>query len=188
MADGSILARVAAGDKGAVAECLDRYGALVWSLVRARIRNAADAEDAAQEIFIDLWKSAARYDSSVASEAVFIATIARRRVLDRLRALTRRPVTEEIDDQLPVAGALEQSDLFAAASDVRLAARALAELEAGQREVIMLSVVQGMSHAEVAAATGKPLGTVKTQLRRGLGKVRELIKRRGLTAVAGGNE
>lgn len=106
LTDESILARVAAGDKGVVAECLDRYGALVWSLVRARIRNAADAEDAAQEIFVDLWKSAARYDSRVASEAVFIATIARRRVLDRLRAVRRRPLTEQIDEQLPLASAV----------------------------------------------------------------------------------
>jgi RNA polymerase sigma-70 factor (ECF subfamily) len=173
-ADESILERVAAGDPAAVGDCIDRYGGLVWSLVRSRIRNAADAEDASQEIFIELWKSAARFDPAVASEAVFIAMIARRRLIDRLRARGRQPVTEEFDEALARTDPLGTH--AADASDVETAARALATLENGQREVVVLSIVQGMSHSEIATATGRPLGTVKTLLRRGLAKVRALLE------------
>jgi RNA polymerase sigma-70 factor (ECF subfamily) len=173
-ADESVLKRIAAGDPAAVVDCMNRYGGLVWSLVRSRIRNAADAEDATQEIFIELWKSAARFDSAVASEAVFIAMIARRRLIDRLRARGREPMTEEFDETLARTDPLGTQP--ADAADVETAARALATLEAGQREVILLSIVQGMSHSEIATATGKPLGTVKTALRRGLAKVRALLE------------
>ena len=171
-----ILARIAAGDSGAVGEFMDRYGALVWSLVRSRIRNAADAEDATQEIFIELWKHAGRYDASVASEAVFVAMIARRRIVDRLRASGRRPPLEPIDEeQLPLLAPLEEQDRHANAFEVALASKAVGELDEAQREVVLLGVVQGMSHAEIAHATGRPLGTVKTQLRRGLNRVREML-------------
>jgi RNA polymerase sigma-70 factor (ECF subfamily) len=173
-ADETILKRIAAGDPAAVVDCMNRYGGLVWSLVRARIRNAADAEDATQEIFIELWKSAPRFDPAVASEAVFIAMIARRRLIDRLRARSRQPVTEEFDEELARTDPLGTQ--AADASDVDTAARAVATLEAGQREVVLLSIVQGMSHSEIATATGKPLGTVKTSLRRGLAKVRALLE------------
>ena len=172
----SIFARIAAGEAGAVRECMDRYGALVWSLVRSRIRNAADAEDATQEIFVELWKSAARYDPNAGSELVFVSTIARRRLIDRLRAQGRQPPTEEFDEtalQPPEDGGLEAD--VKSAVEVGNAARALAALDPGQREILLMGVVQGMTHSEIALATGKPLGTVKTQLRRGLMKVRELI-------------
>ena len=159
---------------------MERYGALVWSLVRSRLRNAADAEDTTQEIFVELWKHAARFDPRIASETVFVAMIARRRLVDRLRALGREPVTEPIDPELPLFGPLEPSDQYAAVADVALAARAVAELDAGQREIVLLGVIKGLSHAEIAAASGKPLGTVKTQLRRGLLKVRDLIARGGV--------
>ena len=85
----SLLARVGAGDAGAVREVLSRYGGLVWSI--AKRFEPSEAEDAVQEIFLDLWKSAGRYDAALGSEATFIATIARRRLIDRRRTRRRRP-------------------------------------------------------------------------------------------------
>ncbi len=185
-ANESILARIAAGDAGAVGEFMDRYGGLVWSLVRSRIRNVADAEDATQEIFIEIWKHAGRYDANVASEAVFVAMIARRRVVDRLRALGRQPPSQTIDeDQLPLLAPLEQEDRHAHAVDVAIAKRAVGQLDEAQREVILMGIVQGLSHAEIAQATGRPLGTVKTQIRRGLNRVREML---GTSGAGGGEE
>ena len=83
--DPPILTRVARGDSAAVRECIDRYGGLVWSLARRFFANTADAEDATQDVFIHLWKSAGAYDPAIASEAVFVTTIARRRLIDGLR-------------------------------------------------------------------------------------------------------
>ena len=81
----TVLQRMASGDPAAVRECMDRYGSLVWSLARRLSRTASDAEDAAQEIFLDIWRSAARYDAARGSDQVFVATIARRRLIDRMR-------------------------------------------------------------------------------------------------------
>jgi RNA polymerase sigma-70 factor (ECF subfamily) len=180
--DPSILQRIAAGDASAVAECMDRYGGLVWSLVRSRLRNAADAEDATQEIFIDIWSSAARFDPAIASEAVFIGMIARRRLIDRLRAKGRQPATEELDETLLVEHAEPARGQHVA--DAQIAARAVATLGDSQREILLMGVVQGLTHSEIATATGLPLGTVKTHMRRGLAKVRALLDAGGAATPA----
>jgi RNA polymerase sigma factor (sigma-70 family) len=169
----SLLERIAAGEAAAVKECMDAYGNLVWALARRMSASAADAEDATQEIFLEIWKSAARYDAGVASEAVFITTIARRRLIDRLRARKRRPVTEEFDEERSHPG--DSGDRGALAAEASIASRALAQLGDAQREILLLGIVEGLTHSEIATATGKPLGTVKTQMRRGLIKIRELL-------------
>src|SRR5678816_3425476 len=96
-APASLLGRVAAGVPGAVDECIARYGGLVWTLARRFSSNSADAEDATQEIFLDLWRSAARFDPIAASETTFVALIARRRLIDRRRRRQRRGDTEPLD-------------------------------------------------------------------------------------------
>lgn len=172
----SILKRIASGDQRAVADCLDEYGGLVWSIARNWSDNAADAEDATQEIFVELWRSAFRYDPAAGSEAVFISTIARRRMIDRLRAKDRRPPMQPLDDLHGAYEADTAADSGSLAVDAELASRAVAQLDPGQQQVLLMGVVQGMTHAEIAEATGKPLGTVKTQIRRGLLRVRELLE------------
>ena len=138
--------------------------------------NAADAEDGTQEIFLEIWKSASRYDPSAGSEAVFIATIARRRMIDRLRAKERRPKTEMLDEAVTLNVADPAPDEGMLAAEAAIASRAVAQLDEGHQQILLMGVVQGMTHSEISAATGKPLGTVKTQLRRGLIRVRELIE------------
>jgi RNA polymerase sigma factor (sigma-70 family) len=171
----SLLERIAAGDQAAVKECMDAYGSLVWALARRMSSSASDAEDATQEIFLEIWKSAARYDSALGSEAVFVTTIARRRLIDRLRSRKRRPQTEEFNEEINVEQALEAPDSGALAVESARAARALAQLGEGERQILLMGVVDGMTHSEIATATGKPIGTVKTQMRRGLIKIRELL-------------
>jgi RNA polymerase sigma-70 factor (ECF subfamily) len=175
--DKSILERIAAGDESAVRECMDQFGALVWTVARRFSDSAADAEDASQEIFLEVWKSAARYDRERGSEALFITTIARRRVIDRLRARNRRPPTEELDEErfdTDAALAANVDPVFFS-SELEAARAALAALGAGEREVLLLGIVEGLTHSEIATRTGRPLGTVKTQLRRGLLKVRQRL-------------
>jgi len=171
----TLLERIAAGDPSAVKECMDVFGGLVWSLARRMSSSAADAEDATQEIFLEIWKSAGRYDPALGSEAVFVTTIARRRLIDRMRARKRRPRTEEFDETAPMESGAEVVDSGALAVEAALAARALEQLGDAERQVLLLGIVDGLTHSEIATATGKPLGTVKTHMRRGLKKVRELL-------------
>lgn len=171
-----LLLRVARGDPEAVGACLERYGALVWSIARGLSNDVSQVEDAVQEIFIELWRSADRFDPSRASEATFIATIARRRIIDRRRRIARRPESEILEGHdPPVADAgLAQVDI---SDEADRASRALATLRPEQRRVIEMSVVEGLTHREIAAATGMPLGTVKSHIRRGLDRVATLVQR-----------
>jgi len=115
----SILERVAQGDPSAPAECIDRFSGLVWSLARRLCASASDAEDAVQEIFIDVWKSAGRFDPSIASETTFVAMIARRRLIDRGRRRMRRPevpqIAETLADAAPQRNPSETSEEFGVA-------------------------------------------------------------------------
>ena len=170
----TILQRIAAGDKTAVQECLSTYGGLVWSIARKLLRNSDDAEDAVQEIFVDVWKNAGRFDETQASETTFIAMIARRRVIDRIRHSTRRISADSLDDVLlePFTRSDQTMQMSVEANE---AAKAMRTLRPEQQQVLRLSIVQGMSHQEISDATGMPLGTVKTHARRGLVQVRETL-------------
>lgn len=170
----SLLQRVAAGDRAAVRECIDRFGGLVWSLARRGGFSEAESEDAVQEIFVELWRHAGRYDPGVASEAAFVAMVARRRLIDRRRRLSRRP------DQHPMPespeGTVEAGYAGAQTSEeAGRAARAMEQLAPDQQRVLRLSIVHGLSHEKIATALGMPLGTVKTHARRGLTRVREML-------------
>ena len=165
----TLLARVAAGDPAAIREVLATYGGLVWSI--ARRFEPSETEDAVQEIFLDLWKSAARFDPAIASEAAFIAMIARRRLIDRRRTHRRRPATEDLGN-VAIADDATGPDVCAEANQ---AARALGQLRPEQRQVLVLSTCHGLSHGEIAAQTGMPLGTVKAHARRGLLSIRAAL-------------
>lgn len=171
----TLLERIGAGDKAAVPLLLDKYGPLVWSIAR-RQAGADAAEDLVQEIFIQVWSHAERYDPERASEATYITTIARRRVIDHSRKVGRRPSQEELVDELPTeVSAFEAVDL---ADEARVAAEALAELKPEQQEVLRLAIVEGLTHNEIAEITNLPLGTVKSHSRRGLERVRAILKER----------
>ena len=170
----SVLIRIARGESAAVNECIDGFGALVWSLARRLSPNRDDAEDAVQEIFMDVWKSAARFDPTQGSEKVFIATIARRRLIDRLRRHATRPQFAG-EEELDALGFAEPGTRGEISSEAERAAEAVAQLGEDQQRVIELAVLHGLTHSEIASRTGMPLGTVKTQMRRGLIKARELL-------------
>lgn len=136
--------------------------------------RAEDAEDAVQEIFIEIWKNAERFDETQSSETTFIAMIARRRLIDRLRYAKRRLAPESLEDSLtePLNRFDEQMQ---ASVEAKEAARAMRSLRPEQQQVLQLSIIQGLSHQEISDATGMPLGTVKTHARRGLIQVREFL-------------
>ena len=170
-----LLVRIAAGDASAVSACLDRFGPIVWSVVSKAWNDFSTIEDLVQEIFIEVWKKADRFDPERASEATFIATIARRRVIDRRRRLGRAPEQEGIEH-----AEVEHEDADLARVDLgdeaQLAREALADLKPDQRRVILMSVVDGLTHSEIATKTGIPLGTVKSHIRRGLDQAAQKLR------------
>jgi RNA polymerase sigma-70 factor (ECF subfamily) len=168
-----LLQRVAHGDQAAVRECIHRFGPLVWSIARRLSTSPAEAEDAVQEVFVDLWRSAARYDATVASEVAFVAMIARRRIIDRRRRHERRVPTDFIEDAPTVFQGAD--DALESCGEALLARRVLEQLKPDQRQVLIMAACHGMSHQEIAALTGMPLGTVKAHARRGLMRVREML-------------
>ena len=170
----AILQQVANGDRNAVEDCLAKYGGLVWSIARKLLRNSDDVEDAVQEIFLDVWKNAGRFDETKSSETTFIAMIARRRLIDRIRFSTRRISADSLDDVLLEPFTRADKDMQISL-EAQQAAEAMRNLRPEQQQVLRLSIVQGMSHQEIADATGMPIGTVKTHARRGLMQVREFM-------------
>ena len=173
-ASDDVLPRVSAGDPGAIEECLDRYGGLVWSLARRHTRMRGEAEDAVQEIFLALWKNAERFDANKASEAAFVTMIARRRLIDLHRRSTRRPEATTITSE-PETMADTRLGQIEHRAEAQLAARAIERLKPKEREAVLLSVYHGMSHGEISNHMALPLGTVKTYVRRGLMRVREML-------------
>lgn len=169
----TLLERVGSGDKSAVPLLLDKYGPLVWSIARRQV-GAEAAEDVVQEVFIQIWKHADRYDPERASEATYITTIARRRLIDQRRKIGRQPSIEELQEDTGSADdSLERVDL---GDDARIAALAMAQLKPEQQKVLKLSIVDGLSHTQIAELTHLPLGTVKSHARRGIERVRALLQ------------
>lgn len=185
---GSVLHRVARGDAEAVNECIDRFGGLVWSLARKLCPDRGEAEDIVQEIFISVWKSADRYDASMGSEATFIATIARRRLIDRARKKQRTLGAGTLDESFAVADPASRpaSNPGARPDEASAAERALRELSEDQQRVLRMSIMHGLSHEQIAKAIDMPLGTVKTHIRRGLIRVRKVLEEQGVRGSGGG--
>jgi len=170
----TILKRIADGEQNAVQDCLDQYGGLVWSLARRMLPGGNDAEDAVQEIFVEIWKNADRFDESKSSETTFIAMIARRRLIDRIRKHTRQPYSDSIDEMVIEPTGADGREIYASIEAER-AAKAMRQLKPEQQSVLRLSIVEGYSHKEISEAMKIPLGTVKTHARRGLMEVRNTL-------------
>ena len=175
--DDRILMDVAAGKPEGVEECLNRFSSPVWSLARRYSPNDQDAEDAVQDIFLDLWRSAPRFDPEAGSAMTFVMTLARRRLIDRTRKRGRRPdvhshpepeaiVDQDTQDHVEVAEVAEEA---------RKVTDAMQKLRPEQQRVLELSLVHGRSHQQIAETTGLALGTVKSHARRGLMRVRKML-------------
>lgn len=167
----TLLERIARGDAAAVPLFVERYTPLVWNLARRQLGSHV-AEDLVQEVFLALWQGAERFDANLSSEANFVLTVARRRIIDLRRRAGRAPRTEEIEEATDPSDALAPVDL---SDEARRAEAALDELAPAQREVLRLALVEGLTHSEVAERLALPLGTVKSHVRRGLERVRARV-------------
>jgi RNA polymerase sigma-70 factor (ECF subfamily) len=168
------MRRVALGEEAAVEELYDRYCALVFKLSIQFLSNNAEAEDAVQEIFVRLWKTADRFDSRKAKLVTWVMLITRRHLIDRIRKKTVRPKEQEFTEQHEVS-ATESPIPSNISIDERNAHlwEALQALSEMQRTVIERSYFQGFTLREVSRQLDAPLGTVKSALSRGLLRLRE---------------
>jgi RNA polymerase sigma-70 factor (ECF subfamily) len=177
----SLIARMAAGDDRALAALYDRCGTLVYSLAFSILGDAADAEEAAADTFLQAWTNAASFDPARATPAGWLTMIARTRALDRLRARRRRHAALEraaaLGEGLALPIAVEPApDRKVERADARArVTRLLAELPLPQRSALELAYFGGLSHSEIAERLGEPIGTVKTRIRAGLDRLRAAL-------------
>ncbi len=184
MTDKSILARIASGDKTAVEACLDQYSGLVWSLARRACATLADAEDAVQDIFVELWQKADRFDPSKASEVTFIATLARRRLIDRYRRDRTMVEAVNIESHILDVAQTDSADSAELADEAAKAANCLDKLPTQQKQVITMSIHGGHSHSRISEKLSMPIGTVKSYARRSLLQLRKCMSRRAANGAS----
>jgi RNA polymerase sigma-70 factor (ECF subfamily) len=170
----------AAGDPAAVQQCITRYGSLVWSLARRSCASDAEAEVLTRDIFAQLWQQAARYEPSIGSEPLFITIVARRWLLDRLRATEPRPSLRPTPDSL---ANTETPTQIERCPEATLAASVLATLDPSQRRMLSLAMGQGMTYAEVGQATASSTDAAKSLVRRALVAVRKRLQARQGEAI-----
>ena len=174
--NGSILARIAAGENGSFELLIEKYGNLVWSIGKKFLYRQSDLEDAVQEVFIAIWKSADKYDANKAKEITFVSMIARRRFIDHLRKISKHKNLESIDDDNS-GHQLYKESILNESTDLQLVKNAIQSLDIDDQELLNLSVYQGYSHSEISKLLNIPLGTVKTRIRRNLIKLKEIFEK-----------
>jgi RNA polymerase sigma-70 factor, ECF subfamily len=166
-----LMERVQHGDEAAFAELYDVLSAVVFGTVKRVLRDPAMSEEVAQEVFVELWRTAARFDPARASVATWAVTLARRRAVDRVRREQSQRDRIERSALRRDSAVDATDDLVLASLDVERVARALAELPEDQRQVIEMAFIDGDSHAMIAERLDLPLGTVKGRVRGGLKKL-----------------
>lgn len=171
----TLLTHVAKGDQAAFEALYDQLGASVYGLVRRVLRNPSQAEEVAQEVLLEVWRAASRFDPARGSAAAWSLTIAHRRAVDRVRsenAGSRRELKVAPD----LSGADEDVvEVVAARLDQQRVRRCLGGLTDLQRESIKLAYYGGYSYPEVAQLLGVALGTVKTRIRDGMIRMRDCL-------------
>jgi RNA polymerase sigma-70 factor (ECF subfamily) len=167
----TLLTHVAKGDQGAFEALYDRLGASVYGLIRRVLRNPSQAEEVAQEVLLEVWRAASRFDPARGSATTWVLTIAHRRAIDRVRAEEAAAAREQRTAEVPAATD-EVAETVEASMDAERLQRCLAGLTELQRESITLAYYGGYSYAQVAALLDTALGTIKTRIRDGLTRLR----------------
>src|SRR5947209_3012265 len=172
MSDGELIQRTAGGDRSAFEQLYGRYARPVFGLALRRLGDRGRAEDAVQETFASIWRSAASYRPERGPGAPWLYAVARNAIVDRARARTEVPA--EIPDE-PAAGP-GPSDLAERGWVSWRVHRALEELNEHEREVVALAYWSGLSQSEIAEYLGIPLGTVKTRTRAALMRLAHILE------------
>jgi RNA polymerase sigma-70 factor (ECF subfamily) len=162
-----VVRRLAAGDPAALAEFYDRFAGLVNALALRILRDTGDAEDVVQEVFLQAWRQADRFDPARGTPEAWLCTIARTRALDRLRRRASR--REDPSESAPPLASLPRNVEALAVRE------ALRELSQDQRRALELAYFEGLTQTEIAARLGEPLGTIKTRIRTAMIRLRESL-------------
>jgi RNA polymerase sigma-70 factor, ECF subfamily len=163
-ADNSLVSAIRSGDEKAMAMLYDRYSPIVYSVALRVLGDTGAAEDVLQEVFMQLWRNPGGFDSSRGNLAAWLAVISRNRAIDAIRK--RRPDTDIADVIVSV-----EPDLAGDAERARAMEKvrgALGAMPSAQRSALEMAYFEGLTHTEIAAKTGEPLGTIKTRIRAGL--------------------
>jgi RNA polymerase sigma-70 factor, ECF subfamily len=186
-----LLARTAGGDHAAFAEVYRRTHAHLFGLALRMLGREQAAEDVLQEAFVSIWKSAGSYRQRIDGQEIqpmtWLIAIVRNKALDALRSRARRKETElpesfEEGDALPLHGDIAPSaaELFAQAAQALRIENCMGTLDGSHRQSLALAYYQGLTHTEVAAQMGAPLGSVKAWIRRGLDKLKACLGAQGM--------
>jgi len=169
-----LLLQVAAGDRDAFARLYDRTAPRVFGLVKRLLRDHAQSEEVTQEIFLEIWQTAARYDPSKGGAIAWMLTMTHRRAVDRVRA---SQASRDRDTRVGIRDFAVDYDSVAESVDVRVESErvmeAMMRLTELQRQAVQLAYFGGYSHSEVSAMLRVPIGTVKTRLRDGMIRLRD---------------
>lgn len=176
--DAELVQAMARGDEQAFASLFDRYNSTLLGFLIRILNNKAEAEDVLQEVFVQVWRDAPRYDVRRGRVFTWLVTIARSRALDRLRALGSHESMRTkwaIESMVSPSSAMDNTIRSDQAKIIR---HALEDINDAQREVLLLAYFEGLSHQEIADRVGIPLGTAKTRIRDGLKKLRGMLSKR----------
>lgn len=169
-----LLVRTASGDQNAFSALYDHTAARVLGLIRRVLIDAAQSEEVAQEVFLEAWQSASRFDPNKGRAMTWIMTMAHRRAIDRIRA---SQASRDRDTAVGIRDLPTAYDQVAETVEVRIESErvevAMATLSEAQRQAVTLAYYGGLSQSEVAAELGIPLGTAKTRLRDAMIRLRE---------------
>lgn len=172
----ALIERAAGGDQDALAAFYDQTKGYAFGLILRVLGDAATAEEVLLDVYMQVWRQAGSFDAGRGGAFAWLTTIARSRALDRLRAgKSQRRWEVEMEAAHDFRHAADVEEDAAAAELRRVVRAALAALPPGQREVIELAYYNGLSHSEIGARLGLPLGTVKTRIRLGMVKLRESL-------------
>tara|TARA_B100001179_G_scaffold204813_2_gene167768 strand:+ start:117 stop:686 length:570 start_codon:yes stop_codon:yes gene_type:complete len=172
------MARLAKGDRGALEDVYRLTNVKLFGICLRILQDRKEAEDALQDVYITLWRNAARYDASRASPIAWLATFARNRAVDRLRTGKVRRGAVAVDEAAEIASDTPRADELLI--DAERSARVhtcLDTLDQPQRGAIRTAFLEGQTYAELAEREGVPLGTMKSWIRRGLLKLRDCMER-----------
>jgi RNA polymerase sigma factor (sigma-70 family) len=179
LSDEALLSLVAAADDDALAELYDRFGRVAYGLALRILRDETLAQDAVQEAFLAVWRSADRFLAERAKASTWILTLVHRRAVDLVRREDRRR-GEPLESAPEPAAPATAEDEATLGFQRRLVQEALAQLSPEQRQALELGYYGGLSQSELAEQLGQPLGTIKSRMFSGLSRLRDLLTEAGL--------